>query len=689
LSVSFAAGVSPSIKGGVFQNDLLPKVGRLFGWFVPRGFPPTNHPLFRGWASSFARKQRNQVAGPAKNVVSKYWQNVAVDRMLEGLLLTPFIFLLEAKAMTLRQFVLFSRPLADVASIASAGTLAIRSAVGQNSRATNAAARSRCGIAAWVVCCVFGIAGAASAAGVRTVAISGQPIPGTRDEATYANFSLPALNAFGQVAFSASLIGRDVNSTNGQGVWSERNGLLTLVARTGEPAPGAPIGAMFSNLPIGRSLRGSPLLNSAGQTAFWAAITGVGVDASNDTGIWSDGSGSLASIVREGDQAVGTLDGAKFGDFGQPGSNRQLGLELRLNSAGKTAFSAFLTGGNVNGTNDKGLWSSESGSLRLVARTGDPAPGMPTGVNFADMVFAGNPQLNAAGQTAFSADLTGIGVNGANGGSVWLEESGTFNSIVQTGHSAPGTGRRFVDFSTPVLNSAGQLAFTGEAGNSSVVGSITRGIWAADLNTVRLVARSGDSAPGTSVFFNFSSFAFPLTIDATGDVAFWTPLSGSGVNNSNNLGIWSEGFSGLHLVARKGNQAAGTPSGVNHVALSAPTANSMGQVAFSGTLAGGGVDSTNDSGIWAEDRTGIVRLIAREGELLEVAPGEFRTIASIDFHNGGLPIAFNDFGQLAFWAQFTDGSSGIFVSNLATVPEPSGVIFCLMTLIVGWRRRRR
>ena len=32
-------------KGSVFQNGLLPKVGRLFGWFVPRGFPRTNHPF--------------------------------------------------------------------------------------------------------------------------------------------------------------------------------------------------------------------------------------------------------------------------------------------------------------------------------------------------------------------------------------------------------------------------------------------------------------------------------------------------------------------------------------------------------------------------------------------------------------------------------------------------------------------
>ena len=43
-------------KGSGFQNGLLSKVGRLFGWFVPRGFPRTNHPLASNWATNTMRK---------------------------------------------------------------------------------------------------------------------------------------------------------------------------------------------------------------------------------------------------------------------------------------------------------------------------------------------------------------------------------------------------------------------------------------------------------------------------------------------------------------------------------------------------------------------------------------------------------------------------------------------------------
>ena len=76
-----------------------------------------------------------------------------------------------------------------------------------------------------------------------------------------------------------------------------------------------------------------------------------------------------------------------------------------------------------------------------------------------------------------------------------------------------------------------------------------------------------------------------------------------------------------------------------------------------------------------------MQLIARRGDLLEVAPGDFRTISGLNLVNGfsldsgtgnsdGRPSGFNNLGQLAFQASFTDGSSGIFVSNLVAVPEP-------------------
>jgi hypothetical protein len=37
----------------------------------------------------------------------------------------------------------------------------------------------------------------------------------------------------------------------------------------------------------------------------------------------------------------------------------------------------------------------------------------------------------------------------------------------------------------------------------------------------------------------------------------------------------------------------------------------------------------------------------------------------------GDATGFNNLGQVAFLAEFTDGSEGVFVSNVVSVPEPS------------------
>jgi hypothetical protein len=316
---------------------------------------------------------------------------------------------------------------------------------------------------------------------------------------------------------------------------------------------------------------------------------------------------------------------------------------------GHIAFSGTLQIGTgaVTDVNNTGVWSQGSGALDLVAREGSQAPGIPSGGLFDSFGFS-SPVINDAGQTAFRADLRsgagGVTINNNSG--VWSEGTGALALVAREGDQAPGApiGANFDDFfigQHPVLNSAGQTAF---------VAGLEVGV--------------------------------------------------AGVDANNNAGIWSEGNGALQLVTREGSQAPGTPDGVRfNFSARSPVSivlNASGHIAFFSPLqfGGGGVTNLNDNGIWAEDFAGVLRLIVREGDLLEVTPGDFRTVSTLSFrgdsgNEDGRGSGFNDFGQVAFSATFTDGTSGVFVSNLATLPEPIALALGIVTVMLGAATMRR
>ncbi len=396
-------------------------------------------------------------------------------------------------------------------------------------------------------------------------------------------------------------------------------------------------------------------------------------------------------MAREGDQAVGMPVGTRYYEF----------LDwFALSNAGQTALSPLTVGS----TYTAGIWSEGSGGLALLAQNGDPAPNTSPGVTLISPNYLrpfDPPVLNTAGQTAFRARLAGTGVDNSNNSGILLGTPGDLKLMFRAGSQSPGvsSGVQFAGLGVPALNESGRIAFIAGLTGSDVNSSNDTGIWSGGSGNLALVARKGDQAPGlpagvTFVYFPGSPDLLPVPLlNNVGQTAFYASLSGGGFSGSS---VWSEGSGNLAVVAYRGAQAPGTPDGVTFAGfdLRSLVLNDAGQTAFVASLTGSSVNDTNDLGIWATDRNSVLQLIAREGELLEVAPGDFRTVYSFDFIGGtgnsdGRASGFNNRGQLAFHARFTDGSRGIFVSNLVAVPEPSSLLSFVLALFGGFVRRTR
>ncbi|MEM9914329.1 MAG: choice-of-anchor tandem repeat NxxGxxAF-containing protein [Planctomycetota bacterium] len=504
----------------------------------------------------------------------------------------------------------------------------------------------------------------------ETRALSGQAVSGAGLGVEFSSFSIPSINQSGQIAFFSTLAGPEVDSSNAFSIWSEAAGSIAnpgLIARRGDPAPGTEAGVDFVGL-------SSPNINNAGQTAFWAETTGT---RSKIFGVWSEANGTIGRpglIVRAGDTAPGTVIGVKFISFDSP----------LLNDAGHTAFRGRLAGTDVNSLNDVGVWSEANGTLGspgLVARTGQAAPDVGPGANFFSLV---SPVLNDAGQTAFLGYLTGTGVDSSNNSGIWSEAAGSIGNpglVARKGETAPGTalGVSYGSFDGIALNNSGQTAFLSFLTGIGVDDTNRESIWSEAVGSIGnpgLVARTGDNAPGTSPGVIFASFESNRPVfNNAGQTAFFALLSGIGVDDTNDQGIWSEAAGSIgnpELVVRTGQAAPGTTTGVNFSNLSEPVINNVGQTTFIGYLMGAGVDGTNDRGIWATNLNGELNLVIRTGELFDVdddpSNEDMRTVSSVFMYTGvnresGMVSPFNDAGQLAFRATFTDGSSGLFVAN--------------------------
>ena len=240
------------------------------------------------------------------------------------------------------------------------------------------------------------------------------------------------------------------------------SGQLRTVALEDEVAPGGGAGQVF------RSFGWNPAINDVGQVAFLGYIAGAGVTTENSTAIWSEGSGALTMIVREGSAAPDV-----------PGFSYSFLDEPVINDAGKVAFLAFA---DAPGDSIDGLWSDRGGAVNLVVRTDAHAPGTSPTTRFRDFSFG--HVLNNQGKTAFRGELDGLDVTTDNNDGIWFDDGNT-NLIVRAEDVAAGTSTTYIGLAAPKLNDAGQVAFLGYLAAGAFTSPNNQGIWSDRSGSLR------------------------------------------------------------------------------------------------------------------------------------------------------------------------------------------------------------
>lgn len=310
---------------------------------------------------------------------------------------------------------------------------------------------------------------------LNSIVRTGDPTPGVDSEDAFASMSdVPNVNSNGQSAFRAYIRGPAVTEQSDGGIWSYNPDLgLKLLAREGDSPPGAPSGLVYDFF-------GIPTINGKGKTVFAGYIGPLGQAALN-TGVFSDRSGQLESIVQTGDSAPGIAGSTVVG-----------ASEAGMNYYGQVLFHGYVSGVDINADNDSGLWlNTPNVGSTLLVRTSDQAPGVSAGVSFSVLPLGTDfyeATLNSSGQVAFISGLAGSGVDSSNALGIWAGGAGDIKLVARARDQAVGApaGDFFASFQRVALNSRGQVAFL-----SYTTGGLA-GIWATDsTGALKLIARTG------------------------------------------------------------------------------------------------------------------------------------------------------------------------------------------------------
>ena len=511
-------------------------------------------------------------------------------------------------------------------------------------------------------------------------AVSDTAAPGAPAGALWAAFYEPVIDDSGALAFGAVLQpgtgGVTVDDT--YGVWRLDGSGWAHLARNGHPAPGVTDGAVFApeNPPPGGL--GPPRLDGVGGLRVegrLAAGPGGGFSG-HPYGLWLAAPGQpLDLIVREHEQFGDDIVGAPSGQYA-------------FNKLGETLFPAGH------------LWRvTGTGDPSVVIRYGDPVAGAPAGVTFSHVEPNRRLQINDAGAIAFQGLLGGTATIGNSSALFAAGPSGAVTLVARQGDPAAeiGGGAVYYSLGDISLDAVGRTAFTtwlktGVGGVTDDNDVVFYGPAAIGSHTPLL--REGDPAPGLPSGTLIRNLWY-ADMNEAGEMAVAGTLvvGPGGVTSDDDNAIWRVSATGdITVVARKGEVTPGLPDGAHVTGFGAVILNDAGallfQVLFTPTPAYPDPDPEDpppppdfvDEAFYSADRLGHLSPLVREGDPIEVAPGDTRTVGTVFIFGDE---SFNDRGEFAVNAYFLEGGG----SAVLTLPEPAcGALAAGIALVAALAR---
>jgi hypothetical protein len=377
--------------------------------------------------------------------------------------------------------------------------------------------------------------------GVESRAAHGQLAPntdgGTLNPVAFINPT--TINSSGRIAFNSQVDGSDRN----QGVFvADSDGTISAIAigcgglggsgdTTSMCGDVSPIGGHFGGFFFGTFF--TPDINDSGDVLFLCDVNGG--DSRRALFLYRAASGQIVKVAAIGDPSP---LGGTFGAVG-PGS---------LNNSGQVVFLASAVG-TIN--SDIFMW--DDGVVTKVAAMGDPAPGGGTfsllGTESAGFQDGTNipvgpvPDINDSDQVTFRAIVSG----GITDRGIVVRTGQVDEWYVKVPDPTP-IGGTYFDMQAASINNAGQIAFF--ADYHPTPETINSGWFAGAPGNWRKVIVFFDPVDGGQCLGLAFSRNPMQTIDAGGNVVFWTNLDSNGTADRLVLGL-TDGS--LLIAARRGD----------------------------------------------------------------------------------------------------------------------------------------